>query len=118
MLPPQSDSAGARILKKMGWRPGQGIGPRITYRQRKAQDLELGIFIEDQEGEDSEMSKHMYAPRDHPILRVERKENAQGLGYTPDLNLQQSLGRAGAPKAMSGPSLAGRTSHIRCVNTD
>ena len=25
---------GIRLLKKMGWRPGQGIGPRLTKREK------------------------------------------------------------------------------------
>ncbi|KAJ3755512.1 hypothetical protein EV360DRAFT_85844 [Lentinula raphanica] len=32
MLPPTNESVGARILKKMGWRVGQGIGPRVTLK--------------------------------------------------------------------------------------
>ena len=81
MLPPPKDSVGARILKKMGWRVGQGIGPRLTWRQRKLQDLQAStgpqIDAESIQGdEDSEeASKHTYAPRDTPILLVDRKDN-------------------------------------------
>ncbi|KIK76568.1 hypothetical protein PAXRUDRAFT_18101 [Paxillus rubicundulus Ve08.2h10] len=31
-FPAPKDSVGARILKKMGWKLGQGIGPRVTWR--------------------------------------------------------------------------------------
>jgi len=70
----------------MGWRIGQGIGPRVTWKQRKLQDLyaSLGskvgaddIHISE---DDTEASKHMYAPRDTPILIVDRKDNSHGLG--------------------------------------
>ncbi|KAJ7860476.1 hypothetical protein B0H14DRAFT_3863818 [Mycena olivaceomarginata] len=109
MLPAAKDSAGARILKKMGWRIGQGIGPRVTLRQRKLQDLqasgrrvvEADIIIPD----DEEATKHTYAPRDTPILVVERKDNSHGLGYHPGMGLSESVG-GGRNGAASGPKLA------------
>jgi G patch domain-containing protein 1 len=111
MLPPAKDSAGARILKKMGWRIGQGIGPRITLRQRRLQDLqatgqtvpaddlELGV-------DDEEAKKHTYAPRDTAVLLVERKDNFHGLGYRPGMSLDESLGVKGS-NASFGPSISG-----------
>jgi G patch domain-containing protein 1 len=110
MLPAAKDSAGARILKKMGWRIGQGIGPRVTLRQRKLQDLhalsgrrvaEADIVIPN---DDEEASKHTYAPRDTSILVVERKDNSHGLGYHPGMGLSESVG--GRSGAASGPKLA------------
>ncbi|KAJ7138800.1 hypothetical protein C8R46DRAFT_1168247 [Mycena filopes] len=109
MLPAAKDSAGARILKKMGWRIGQGIGPRVTMRQRKLQDLqalsgrrgvEADIIIPD---DDEEEKKHTYAPRDTSILTVARKDNSHGLGYHPGMGLNESVGSKGAA---SGPKLA------------
>ncbi|KAJ7027942.1 hypothetical protein C8F04DRAFT_1115872 [Mycena alexandri] len=110
MLPAAKDSAGARILKKMGWRIGQGIGPRVTLRQRKLQDLQA---VSDRRGvvadaiipdDDEEEKKHTYAPRDTPILTVERKDNSHGLGYHPGMGLNESVG--GKSGAASGPKLA------------
>ena len=95
ILPPPSDSAGARILKKMGWRLGQGIGPRLTLRQKQLQDMESGdksssdLNIPE---DDEEASKHTYSRRDTKILLIERKDNAHGLGYDPGMGLNQSLG--------------------------
>lgn len=105
ILPVPNDSAGVRILKKMGWRPGQGIGPRISYKQRKHQDLQLGITSEDLD--DEEASKHTYAPRDFKVHRPERKANTHGLGYKAALSLNASLGvKDSGP---SGPTLAGES---------
>ena len=101
LAPSASDSVGARILKKMGWRLGQGIGPRITYEQRRAQDRSAG-FAPDEE--DEEAKKHMYPRRDTPLLLVPRKDNSHGLGYTPGMGLNESLGRAGEAK---GPHISG-----------
>jgi len=109
MLPPPKDSAGARILKKMGWRLGQGIGPRVTWRQRQLQDLQASsgqnVTAADIP-EDEEASKHTYARRDIPVLRVDRKDNSHGLGYSSGMGLNESLGvkeGAGTP----GHKLAG-----------
>lgn len=111
MLPPSKDSVGARILKKMGWRVGQGVGPRITLKQRRMQDLQastgagqpMGIVPED---DSEEASKHTYAPRDTPILAVERKDNSHGLGYRPGMSLNENLGVKGGAGASTGPNLS------------
>ncbi|KDR80804.1 hypothetical protein GALMADRAFT_135911 [Galerina marginata CBS 339.88] len=115
LLPTPKDSVGARILKKMGWRLGQGIGPRISLKQRKLQDVQAydaatgarysggALDVPD---DDEEAGKHTYAPRDTPVLAVRRKDNSHGLGYVPGLSLNESLGEnvAGGSK---GPRLAG-----------
>jgi G patch domain-containing protein 1 len=107
MLPPPRDSVGARILKKMGWRIGQGIGPRLTWRQRKLQDLQASFGQDDPSNDirdDEEAKKHTYAPRDTPIMLVDRKDNSHGLGYSPGMSLDESLG-VGTRKTASGPTL-------------
>jgi hypothetical protein len=43
-------------------------------------------------------------------LHVERKDNAHGLGYTPGLGLNESVGVKTAPK--SGPKISGENEHI------
>lgn len=104
LAPPAQDSVGARILKKMGWRIGQGIGPRMTYGQRKTQIGMQGSVTED--ADDEEAKKHMYPRRDTPLLLVQRKDNSHGLGYTPGMGLNESLGVRGGAEA-KGPRLAG-----------
>ncbi|KAG5644860.1 hypothetical protein DXG03_007501 [Asterophora parasitica] len=111
LLPPPSDSAGARILKKMGWRMGQGIGPRVSLRKRRLQDIQLshGSRVPTENAanipeDDDEGSKHTYAPRDTPVLLVDRKDNSHGLGYNPGMGLHDSA--AGGKAGASGPRLA------------
>lgn len=117
MLPDAKDSAGARILKKMGWRLGQGIGPRVSLRQRKLQDLQSlrgrGVSLDDIKiaDDEEEDNKHTYAPRDTPILVVERKTNSHGLGYRPGMSLHESSG-AKTSAGPSGPKLSGNTFHF------
>jgi G patch domain-containing protein 1 len=103
MLPPPKDSVGARILKKMGWRLGQGIGPRLTWHQRRQQDLQFSS-VDAGIPDDEEAKKHSYAPRDTPILSVDRKDNSHGLGYSPGMGLHEGLG-VKASDRNSGPKL-------------
>lgn len=111
MLPQPKDSVGARILKKMGWRIGQGIGPRLTWRQRKLQDLQASIggnaTADGIPEDDEEASKHSYARRDTPIVLVDRKDNSHGLGYSPGMGLNESLGVKSGGGGASGPNLSG-----------
>lgn len=96
----------------MGWRVGQGIGPRLTWRQRKQQDLQastgpevdVNSILEDEDSE--EASKHTYAPRDTPILLVDRKDNAHGLGYKPGMRLNDSLGVSKGTEGPKEPNLS------------
>lgn len=98
----------------MGWRLGQGIGPRISLKQRKAEDAlayqpatgerHTGHTLELPD-DDEEASKYTYAPRDTPVLHVNRKDNSHGLGYVPGLSLNGILG--GNSGGSQGPRLAG-----------
>lgn len=114
LLPTPKDSAGARVLKKMGWRPGQGIGPRLTWRQRKIQELQesVGYFVAqddlklDESNVDEEAKKHTYPRRDTPMLLVPRKENSHGIGYVPGMSLDDSLGGPNTA-SKSGPQISG-----------
>ncbi|KAF9234104.1 hypothetical protein BU15DRAFT_53028 [Melanogaster broomeanus] len=89
-FPAPKDSVGARILKKMGWKLGQGIGPRVTWRQR---EMQYGRDPSRTSPEvDEEAKKHTYPPRDTPVITVERKDNFHGLGYNKAIGLHASLG--------------------------
>ena len=39
LMSPLEDSTGVRVLKMMGWHPGQGVGPRVSWRTHKTQDI-------------------------------------------------------------------------------
>lgn len=97
----------------MGWRLGQGIGPRVSLRQRKLQDMQAiqattgsrgSTDILDVPDDDEEANKHTYARRDTPLLLVERKDNSHGIGYTPGMGLNESLGASA--NTSKGPQLA------------
>ncbi|KAK2464006.1 hypothetical protein APHAL10511_003950 [Amanita phalloides] len=111
LIPSPKESAGAKLLKKMGWKPGQGIGSRISYRLRKLQDkqaatnkpLTLADIVITEEEE--EASKHKYPRRDVPIPSYEKRDDFRGLGYASGLSLNESLGRS-KPEADNGPSIS------------
>ncbi|KAL9109356.1 MAG: hypothetical protein Q9227_005986 [Pyrenula ochraceoflavens] len=65
LMRPAGESIGARLLQKMGWKTGQGIGPKV---KRTA------------EGDDSG-ELHAFAPPDPPLISITRKSDHKGLGY-------------------------------------
>lgn len=62
-------SKGAELLKRMGWREGQGIGPRVK------READLG------EGQTSRGELHTFAPDDVPVMALTPKTDSRGLGY-------------------------------------
>ncbi|QRW02697.1 G patch domain-containing protein 1 [Ceratobasidium sp. AG-Ba] len=98
---PTSDSPGAKLLRKMGWKPGQGIGPRISYERRRQQDVEAGV-VKGDAPVDAEASKHLFAPRDTPVLLFRPKENAHGLGHVGPVR----LGGEGNVQEKAGPNIS------------
>ncbi|KAK5030146.1 hypothetical protein LTR13_008459 [Exophiala sideris] len=70
---PMEETIGSKLLKRMGWREGQGIGPRI----KRAANLG------DEEIDTSET--HLFAPDDVRIVSLARKTDRKGLGYENEL---------------------------------
>ena len=115
LLPTPKDSPATKILMKMGWRHGQGIGPRLTWQQKRLQDaqtqssriLTLDDLKLDPNEEDEEAQKYTYPRADTPLTVVPRKDNTHGLGYSSGLSLIDALGNDRDPKS-SGPRISGR----------
>jgi len=78
LLRPKEDTIGARILRKMGWREGQGIGPRV---QRKLAD----------EDEDEAGATYNLAPVNIATIILEPKKDVHGLGYTSKPGLERRI---------------------------
>lgn len=91
LLRPKEDTIGTKLLRRMGWREGQGVGPRI---QRKLADDEM---------DDSEGQTYNLAPINTAIIALERKTNSRGLGYAAQPSLQRSVEKP-AKKASSSSS--------------
>ncbi|CAE6443109.1 unnamed protein product [Rhizoctonia solani] len=100
---PSTDSPGAKLLRKMGWKPGQGVGPRVSYARRRQQDIDAGLTPPGAP-DDAEATKHLFAPRDTPVLLFRAKDNAHGLGHSGPVRLGGDIGPGGKPN--EGPNIS------------
>ncbi|KAJ9126346.1 hypothetical protein QFC24_002080 [Naganishia onofrii] len=100
LIQPASSSVGQKLLMKMGWRPGQGIGPRVSARKRKIQEAKiLGRRTGRQAGDiavDDEEEKHLFAPRDSKLMVFEQKAGKEGLGFVKGQGMRSIADRGSA----------------------
>ncbi|PIK61980.1 putative G patch domain-containing protein 1-like [Apostichopus japonicus] len=84
-------SIGAQILKRMGWREGQGVGPKVRkYKKKKSKgklgnkDEQGGESIPTSEAEkcEDEMSNFLFGPDDVQQFLFQMKSDQKGLGYS------------------------------------
>ncbi|EHK25004.1 uncharacterized protein TRIVIDRAFT_190202 [Trichoderma virens Gv29-8] len=66
------DTMGLKLLRRMGWKDGQGIGPKV----RRGARLDLGGKSNAADGE-----THLFAPDNAEVLRFVRKTDRMGLGH-------------------------------------
>ncbi|KAI5257237.1 DUF1604 domain protein [Aureobasidium subglaciale] len=72
LLRPVGETMGVKLLQKMGWRQGQGVGPRIR-RKARGDDI-IGSSTGD--------GTHLFAPDNSRMVAFSRKKDRFGLGYT------------------------------------
>lgn len=112
LVKPGSSKVGEQMMIKMGWKPGQGVGPRVPFARRQVQMREAGLLgpqadQEDFEVDSDEAKRHLYAPIDQPMNLYENKENTWCLGYVPgpslmhDLDHRQASDSKGKGRAMN-----------------
>ncbi|KAK0365619.1 hypothetical protein LTR91_024699 [Friedmanniomyces endolithicus] len=68
----EGETMGVKLLQRMGWRQGQGVGPRV---KRRAQG--------DDKGE-----AHLFAPVNAPMITISRKTDHKGLGFAGEEKLE------------------------------
>lgn len=85
------DTMGIKLLRKMGWREGQGIGPRVRRKARLDED--------DNSGSDRGQSTHLFAPENSRMIAFVRKNDRKGLGF-------QGEGRLADPIKGTDPASA------------
>ncbi|KAJ5793964.1 hypothetical protein N7457_000563 [Penicillium paradoxum] len=73
------ETMGVKLLKKMGWREGQGIGPKV---RRKANLDEKSTT-----GGDAEET-YLFAPENPPMVAFIRKSDRKGLGFEGESRLE------------------------------
>ncbi|XP_027137021.1 G patch domain-containing protein 1 isoform X2 [Larimichthys crocea] len=111
LIAPARLSIGVELLKKMGWKEGQGVGPRVKRKARRQQadggSRVYGCVLppagsEDSQNEDDNDDEEFapdnvtFAPKDVTPVDFTPKVGVQGLGYRgldPGLAL---LGRGGS----------------------
>lgn len=72
------DTVGYKLLRRMGWKTGQGIGPRVKRAAR----------LDDGNGALKSASEvHSFAPTDVAIVRLEEKTDKRGLGFVGESKL-------------------------------
>lgn len=80
LIIPAQSSMGARLLQKLGWREGQGIGPRI--RKKKNKKKLYGCSLNPQSDSDDDYPSNItFAPKDIPPIKLTPKDDVKGLGY-------------------------------------
>uniref|UniRef100_A0A915MSQ9 G-patch domain-containing protein n=1 Tax=Meloidogyne javanica TaxID=6303 RepID=A0A915MSQ9_MELJA len=91
LLRPVNDSIGIRILRKMGWRPGKGVGAKMTRRALERQKL----IDAKNSGKETEFDEETvrdieeiiqtaeFSPDDIKPVEICQKEDAHGMGYKP-----------------------------------
>lgn len=76
----RGETMGTKLLKKMGWREGQGVGPKVRrkadldMRARPGAGADAGA---DAAGDDT----YLFAPENAPMIGFLRKTDRKGLGY-------------------------------------
>ncbi|KAL8960364.1 MAG: hypothetical protein Q9193_002923 [Seirophora villosa] len=77
------ETMGVKLLKKMGWREGQGIGPKVRRKARVDEQFDPGG-----EGE-NEQEIYLFAPEDSKMVSFERKNDRKGLGFAGEGRLDE-----------------------------
>lgn len=87
---PSGETIGVKLLKRMGWKEGQGIGPRVKRKVRM-----------DEEGNESDET-HFFPPDDPPMISFSRKNDFKGVGY------EGGLSQAFGPTLATNNATSGR----------
>lgn len=89
------DTMGVKLLRKMGWQDGQGIGPKIKRTARLDEE-------DDPSGEENQET-YLFAPRNSPMISFERKNDRKGLGFNGESVEKYTIGLIGMkPESETG----------------
>lgn len=81
LFKPTGETKGVQLLRRMGWREGQGIGPKV---RRKAKT---------DAGEADDGEEHILAPENPPLTAIVHKTDSKGLGYGGEAKLESWIGQ-------------------------
>ena len=76
------ETMGVKLLKKMGWREGQGVGPKIRRMAQLGDD-------QDRDGE-GDQQMHHFAPENSSMISIIKKNDRRGLGFEGEGKLSEA----------------------------
>lgn len=80
LLKTGGDTMGVKLLRKMGWREGQGIGPKV---RRKAN-------LDDSTAQTGGTEEtYLFPPENPPMIAFVQKKDHKGLGYEGEARLEE-----------------------------
>lgn len=85
----EGETMGVKLLRKMGWREGQGVGPRVKRAARLGDDITSTA-----DGE-----QHLFAPENTTMICFIRKNDHKGLGYSGSAKLTSKVSSPAANKS-------------------
>ncbi|KAK6210616.1 hypothetical protein LQW54_006100 [Pestalotiopsis sp. IQ-011] len=77
LLRVRGETMGVKLLRRMGWKDGQGIGPKVRRKAR------LDVGGKNQESADT----HLFAPENVQMIAIIKKLDRKGLGYAGETRL-------------------------------
>lgn len=80
LLKTGGETMGVKLLKKMGWREGQGIGPKVRRKANLGDSAAAG---------DGPEETYLFAPENPPMVAFIRKADHKGLGYEGGARLEE-----------------------------
>ncbi|KAI9673797.1 MAG: hypothetical protein M1829_003915 [Trizodia sp. TS-e1964] len=71
ILKTRGETMGVKLLRKMGWKDGQGVGPKIRRKARLDVESDLPGAEEN----------HLFAPENSKMISFSKKSDLRGIGY-------------------------------------
>lgn len=90
VLKSSGETMGVKLLRKMGWRDGQGVGPKVRRKAR------LDDGNDPEYGDSREI--HLFAPENSQMISFVRKNDHKGLGFDGEGRLSEAPSVAGHRK--------------------
>uniref|UniRef100_A0A3B4WM79 G patch domain containing 1 n=1 Tax=Seriola lalandi dorsalis TaxID=1841481 RepID=A0A3B4WM79_SERLL len=92
LIAPARSSIGVELLRRMGWKEGQGVGPRVKRKPRRQQTESSRLYgcalppagsedSEDDDDDDFAPENVTFAPKDVTPVDFNPRLGVQGLGY-------------------------------------
>ena len=86
----EGETIGVKLLKKMGWKEGQGVGPKVRRKAR------LDDVARPGDGTDA---TYLFAPENTKMLNFIKKNDHKGLGFDGETKLSLNGPGSDAPKS-------------------